>query len=326
MRKALVICILSFHAFNASFSQNLTVLDSLKVRDFIDTLFIDRDINYWSIRLFTHLKSNWFGIMNSDQKLSYVPNNLFGIGVGLGTRKLLLDIGFSPGGNQENVTHRIDLQTAFILKKHFLEAYLHRYQGYNVRSDLDMPEVFRKDLRTLSTGVNYFYLFNADNYSIAADNSGHSRQKKMAGSFAIGGFLFFRNLRADSSIVGGILRNDFNEEAQIERMVGISGGFQGGFTIIFPLPYYFFTSLSIYPGVGLKYENITSETSSYVVENPIFLKMETAGSTGYNGNRIYVTFRLSFNIGTNELGYGNQSISGAWRAKLAVGYKLQKRN
>jgi len=144
MRKALVICILSFHAFNASFSQNLTVLDSLKVRDFIDTLFIDRDINYWSIRLFTHLKSNWFGIMNSDQKISYVPNNLFGIGVGLGTRKLLLDIGFSPGGNQENVTHRIDLQTAFILKKHFLEAYLHRYQGYNVRSDLDMRKFFVK--------------------------------------------------------------------------------------------------------------------------------------------------------------------------------------
>lgn len=325
MKRSLAIFLLAFCFLTIAYSQKQTVLDSLKVPGFIDTLFIDRDINYWSIRVYSVFKSNRFSISNEDSKINFVPNNPYGIGVGIATRKLLLDIGLNIKGNEEEPTKRFDIQANMIYENHVSELFIQRYQGFNVEDNEDEEMFFRNDLITFSMGIQYMYLFNSENYSIAANSTGLSRQKKAAASFGLGGFLFIRNQTADSTIIPGDIQTDFNEEANIVDMFGIGTGVHGGFTVIFPLPCFFFISLSGYPGIGLMYKKVSSETKEYVPSNPLFYKADVAGTFGFNSDRIYITFKVGLGFYDTSLDYGNKSHILTAHAKLALGYKLGRK-
>jgi hypothetical protein len=295
------------------------------VPDFIDTLFIDRDINNWSLRIFTSYKNTRFILSNNNSRLSYVPNNPFGLGIGIATKKMIIDIGFNLKGNKQNITNRYDLKANMMLSKHIFDFYFQRYQGFNVENDSDEPEVFRDDFTSLSLGLKYTYLFNAGNYSVAASSSGLSRQKKAATSFGIGPYLFLRNQSADSTIIPAELQDNFNKEANIKKLFGIGAGIHGGFTAVFPLPYHFFLLLSVNPGIGLMYKNLETETINYTVSDPILYKLDMDGVFGYNGDRIYLTLRLEFNFFGTDLSYENKARFYSANAKLAFGYKLRER-
>jgi hypothetical protein len=257
--------------------------------------------------------------------LKYVPNNPYSIGIGIGTRKLLLDLGINIKGKSKDITKRFDIQLSMIHNTHFFDFYLQRYQGYNAENDIGISSTFRNDLISLSAGLKYLYFFNKRNYSLAAEKSGHSRQKKTATSFGLGSFLFIKNLSADSSLIPMELSGNFNQEAQLTKLFGISIGIHGSFTAIFPLPFHFFTSLSISPGIGLMLKNIETEYISYTPSDPLLYKLEMAGAFGYNGNRIYITFRLGFDFYRTYLDYGNKALFNTTNAKLALGYKLRKK-
>ncbi|MCK4990308.1 MAG: DUF4421 family protein, partial [Bacteroidales bacterium] len=147
-------------------SQDSTFLDKIKLPSFIDTLFIDRDLNNWSVRLFTNYKNNRFLLNSGDESLVYIPNNPLGVGFGLGTRKIILDIAFNIKSKNEEPTERFDLTIAMMLNKHHIDYFLQSYNGYNLNyKDL---EGFRSDISDFASGVDYMYIFNASEYSMAA--------------------------------------------------------------------------------------------------------------------------------------------------------------
>jgi hypothetical protein len=125
------------------------------VPTFIDTLFIDRDINKWAIRLFTNYKINRFKISNSDQYVLFTPNNPWRYGVGVATRKFVLDLAFNIKPKGEESTERIDLLATLLIKNHQIDYFFQRYQGYN--ADNGMTENFRPDITTFSSGFRYLY-------------------------------------------------------------------------------------------------------------------------------------------------------------------------
>ena len=49
--------------------------------DDLDSLLIDRDIENYSIRIFSNYKVNKFSIKDDNSKVKFVPNNRYGIGV-----------------------------------------------------------------------------------------------------------------------------------------------------------------------------------------------------------------------------------------------------
>src|SRR5690606_23392274 len=109
----ILFCFLCFSI--SSHAQKILASDSLNAKQVIDTLFIDRDMNNWSIRVFANYKGQRFTLKDGTDKLSFVPNNKFGIGFGLGTSKLIVDIAINLKGKNENQTERFDMQGSMII-------------------------------------------------------------------------------------------------------------------------------------------------------------------------------------------------------------------
>ncbi len=183
------------------FSQENSIVDKIQFPGFIDTVFIDRDINNWSLRLYTNYKDNRFQLKNKDSDLLYVPSNPFGIGVGFATKKLVLDVGFNIKNKSKDPTDRFDLRASILFKNHQFDYVFQNYKGYTLKNENEIENDFREDFSSLVTGLNYMYVFNANEYSLAAMKSGLARQKKLAFSFGLGGFFFTEKTKADSSII-----------------------------------------------------------------------------------------------------------------------------
>ncbi|NNL01761.1 MAG: hypothetical protein HKP39_05755, partial [Eudoraea sp.] len=93
--KGKLLFLLFFLIGSLCWSQDIEINDSTKTTNPIESLLIDRDLRNWSVRFFGNVKGQWFKLSNDNASLSYIPNNLFGIGVGVATRKLILDIAFN---------------------------------------------------------------------------------------------------------------------------------------------------------------------------------------------------------------------------------------
>jgi len=302
-------------------SQDSIFLEKIKLPSFIDTLFMDRDLNNWSVRLFTNYKNNRFLLNSGDENLVYKPNNPIGVGFGLGNRKVILDIAFNIKSKDKEPTKRFSLLVTMMLHKHHINLFLHSYQGYNL--NYENRETFRTDIKDFSTGVDYMYIFNASQFSMAAMKSGLVRQKKAAITFGLGGFLYYTRTSADSSIVPPELYSYFNEESRIEEMSGIGAGVHASFSAMVPILKNFFASAAITPGVGLMYKFVETESGSYHPEDPFVYKVDFSGILGYNANKFYINFTMGYVIYRTSLDHSNWILNNTIKSKLAIGYKIR---
>ncbi|RLD93080.1 MAG: hypothetical protein DRJ29_09910 [Bacteroidetes bacterium] len=314
-------CMLFFST--SLFSQDSIFLDKIKLPSFIDTLFIDRDLNNWSVRLFTNYKNNRFLLNSGDERLAYIPNNPIGVGFGLGTRKIILDIAFNIKSKNEEPTERFDLTVAMMLNHHSIDFFLQSYSGYNF--NYQDQEGFRSDISDFASGVDYMYIFNASEYSMAAMKSGLGRQKKSAISFGLGGFLYLTRTSADSSIVPPELYPYFNEESRIVELSGIGTGVHASLNAMVPFLKNFFASASITPGIGLMYKFVETESGSYNPEDPFIYKLDISTMLGYNANKYYINFTLGNVLFRTSLDHSNWVLNNTVKSKLAVGYKFGNR-
>ncbi len=321
--KHLLIFILFFLS-KPLFSQDTSFIEKIKIPTFIDTLFIDRDRNNWSIRLFTNYKINKFKLNTADENILYKPNNPFGFGFGLGTRKVIFDLAFNIKQKDKEPTKRFDFQAMLMHHNHYINFVIQSYQGYNVTTD-NLSD-FRPDIRSFSSVLSYLYMFNTRKYSLAAMNSGLARQKQPAINYGLGGFLFMNRISADSSIVS---QSDFpqsNEELWIVNLPAAGVGVHTNFSVSFPFLKYFLASVTITPSIGLLYKYVETESISYHPKNPLMYHVDLTGLIGYSGNRYYITFSMGYSIYKTSLDFGNSILYNTTRAKLALGYKLGRNN
>ncbi len=326
MKKRWFLLVLLLFGLNLGFSQSIKALDSLKTIPFIDTLLIDRNINNWSVRLFGSFKEQRFILRNSDNKIRYVPNNPAGIGAGLATKKFIADILININANKEESTKRFDFATTFLIKDHLFDVFIQDYEGFDVKNDINDESIFRSDINTFAIGVNYLYLFNAKNLSFAAMHSGLYHQKKAAFSFGVGGFMEYDKLNADSSIIPMELEPFFNAEAQIKNSREFAFGAMAGIISIFPLGSGFYAMANVFPGLGLTIKNIETEELKYVPANPLIYNLDLSGGIGYNAKRYYVVLTVRSDSFYTSLDFGNKSSLSQTSAKLAIGYRLGRKN
>jgi len=321
--KRRTLLVLFFLLNSLSWSQNLDKTDSVQTTNLIDSLLIDHDLRNWSVRLLGNVKGQGFKLSNDDASLTYIPNNLFGIGIGVATRKLILDLAFNIKDKSTENTDRFDLQGGYIFDKNVIDFYFQIYDGFNIENSINSNSIFREDIKSIAGGIDYLYLFKAGKYSQSLLRSGLKGQKQSIFSFGIGGFLLYNQISADDSIVPLEFISDFNEQARITNMTSYGIGAMGGLVSLLKLPSNFYIGISAKAGIGLTIKNTDTETESYNSDNPMLYKIKGAILFGYRWKRFYANINFRGNFNTSNLGFGNDGAFSILSGKLALGYRIK---
>lgn len=286
-------------------------------------MFWDKDLSRWSVRALANYKVNQFLLRNDDYTLEYTPNNPSGLGFGIANSKLIVDIIFNLKTNKEAITDRLDIQGDFIIGRSYLLFTYQDYQGFNViNTTTEDTGMFRRDIRTRTLNLSYFYIVNKSVNVLHRIFSGVNRNQKSAGTILGGITTEWHTMDADSSIVPASSSDLFNAEAHIVNYDQYGLSVSCGYSYLFALPSNWLIFLSAAPGVGLSFKNIQAETISYKPSNIYQFTLNADIQIGYNGSRFYALIS-SMNIWFySSINYGNNGSSNSLKFKLVLGWKL----
>jgi len=287
----------------------------------VDSNYVNLGKNIFSIRTFLVFKTQSFKLRNENYGLRYSPNNRFGVGVGFAYYPVLLDIAVNIKIFEENATKRMDFQGEILYKRSLFGLYIQDYTGFNITGDQMSDVEFRPDIKSFTTGLSYFRILNANKISLRSVFAGGAQQKKSVGSFAIGGATSFYKMIADSSIVPWSQREYFNDYALITKILAFNISIKAGYSHVFVLPHGFFVFASLYPGIGIPIQEITS-IEIYKPSKLLNLRLDLQISAGYNGSRIYSTIGYTNHYSNTNLDFSNRLIGRLGRIKWVVGFKL----
>lgn len=293
--------------------------------EIVDTLFIDRDVSHWSVHALTNFKDINFKLSNENNTLLYTPNNRSGVGIGLATSKLMIDLILNLKTNKEEITDRFDMQGNVLLGQEFFFFQVQNYKGFNVKNtSIDDPGIFRRDMKTFVSSLSYTHIFKSGVKTLNAIYTGVNRNYSSAGSFLAGLYGSFHMIQADSSIVPESSKDLFNEEAQIVDMKKYAIGITGGYAYFLKLPKNFFLLAALTPGMGLNFKYVQSVSSSYHLTGLMEFYLYTNIALGYNGSRYYIGISDENEWAFSSLGNGNHGSMNSTKFKLTIGWKLRK--
>ena len=296
--------------------------------DDLDALLIDRDIENYSIRIFTNYKVNKFSIKNDDSRVKYVPNNRYGLGFGFANKKVIVDIAFNIKNPNKEETKRFDLQATTILKdRNFVNIYAQTYKGFKAKNNFDEPSVFRSDIRSISVGFNYLYTLDDIEFSYSLLKAGFP-EKRHENVFITGGVGVFGNFdyfSANPSILSETDSFYFNEQANIKRYQGITLGVLAGFISYFKLPENITATVNVIPGIGLMNKKMTLQDGAYRPSNPMLYKLDFSFGLGYNLNQYYVSLTYANGMYSTDFDNDNKYRLNLTNAKLAIGYRFERK-
>lgn len=298
---------------------------SAQKTSFIDTQYVDAYRNTWSIRAYSIIKAQGLSLRNEQGgDIRYLPDNLFGIGIGISYKFLVLDLGLTLQGD-DNISQRIDLQSTLFLRKHVVDIYFQAYQGFElVEPKVDNPnQKTRKDIRSLAFGFSYYYNFNGNKMAVRVMTNGEHRQKKTSGSWLLGAFSSFFYLKADSSLIPAQLI-DFPEAAQFQNIHLNSFGLAGGYTQIWSLPKGWSLFLAAIPGIGLNGGRLKTEEWFSPPFAPVF-KFQGGAGLGFSSQHIYGALNLSSDNYWLNLGMDNRFQYNLLKVRLSLGYRFSKK-
>lgn len=302
------------------FSANAQTLED------VDSLLVDRNLENYSIRVFSNFKVKKFSIKDDNSKAKFVPNNRYGLGFGIASEKFIIDLAFNIKNPNKEETKRFDLQATTILKKqHYVNLYIQTYKGFNAKNDFDEQTVFRNDIRSVTFGLNYLYTFDDVEFSYSQLKAGLSkeRNKDVYITGGLGVFGVYDYFSAKPSIFTDTTSPYFNDEANVKRYNGRAIGILAGFVSFFKLPENITATFNIMPGIALMNKKITLQDDSYRPSNPMLYKLDFLVGLGYGYKRYYVSLTYGNGFYTTDFDNDNKYLFNLSNAKLAIGYKLK---
>lgn len=298
-------------------SQAQLPTDSLRPLELIDTLFIDRDLKNWSVRFLINARDVRFRLRNDVEDVRYIPTNRIGLGLGIASRKLILDFNVALKFDDEIQTDMFNMLGTAVFGKHVIDAFLQDFHGFYKRDELTGEEVFRDDASSLLMGINYSQHLKSTQYSITSLRSGLDYQRKSVISPMVGGFLLVDRLKADSTLIG------FDpDRTDIEKYTSFGFGGSAGISGLLVLPFDMFAAINLMPSAGLLLKTVRSPEGREIAANPFVFMLSSSATIGYNGENIYVNLTIQTNRATTELPYNMRHNLQQTNAKLAIGYKL----
>lgn len=310
-----------------------------------DTNYVESYLHLLTSRVYASIKSAGVSIGDDriDQQIVYHPNEPLILGVGANYGILGLNIGFNfPFVNNDDdkygTTDYLDLQTHIYLRPLTLDLYMQYYKGYHQTDPndwyTDWPTIDtlpkRPDLQSISLGLNGQYIFNNKKFSLRAPFLQNEWQKKSAGSFLLGGNIFFADIKGDSSLIpteGG--DTAFFDGLHFHQYRVINGGPIAGYAHTFVVKQHFFLTMMLVGGLSgggswaYTAEKDEADRSGFTVAGNLTGRV----ALGYNSRRVYVgvsylgiLIRNQSPVPETWLGYN----TGMFRFNVVYRFKLKK--
>ncbi|MCD7936850.1 MAG: DUF4421 domain-containing protein [Tannerellaceae bacterium] len=252
-------------------------MDSAYIRPFPEEFTI-RPYFYYK---FTTLTTQ----INGEEEMRYHPNTPVGIGVGFTYRNYALNLAYAPPffrDKEKGKTKYIDLQYHYYSRKYLFDLLFQDYKGfYNVYNRRRELVHLYPDIHVIQYGASGQYVFNHRKFSYRAAFYGNEKQVRPAGSFQVGGGLYYNKLNSDTTqILAG--RNWFRN-----YQLSVTGGYV--YTFVFKRD--FFVTAGLSAGVNLGIEKIGRSGERLEVTPNLFPRV----AWGYNGDDWALLFNFVLN-------------------------------
>ncbi len=282
----------------------------------IDTSYVKSYRHQLLIRTYAITKYNkWSFIDNSSgDQFNFEPNSNLNLGLGFNYKWVGLNAAFNfPIINNDDDklgdTRFLDLQADFYGRRHLINIIYQDYKGYRItESNLILPQISvtdtffskRSDISTRAFGLNGFYNFNQDRFSFLSSFIQNEWQKRSAGSFFVGGYLSWLQMRSDSSFVPSSLNNNFPLFRNVNTTEFGNLGVSGGYAYTFVFFKNFFITLSAALGIGGEISKASADDQEdfFWREASINYSAFTKGAVGYNKDSFHIGLNFSSNFNT----------------------------
>ncbi len=308
----------------------------------VDSSYYDALDDHLTLKLFTAQKYSEFALNDNvyDMHLDYRANPTRSYGVGMSYKWLGFNIGYGfSAANQDDEkygeTHRIDLQTAILLRKLSLTLFASHYQGYylenssSVFDDWD-PSLYYKrgDIRDLTFGISANYMFNYKHFSNRAIFLQNEWQKRTAGTFVLGGSIYYRQTRSDSSLIPTNMPiPDFYDGVDFNAIRYVAAGAEGGYLFNFVVHQNWFINFGLMVGLSSGYNALQKTSGSLLEAYNLNATVITNGAMGYNNKQFYIGFGYQRYIAGAQSpieDMGMSYVSGKGHIVVAYRFKVKK--
>ncbi|MCY7409436.1 MAG: DUF4421 domain-containing protein [Chitinophagales bacterium] len=321
--------LLFFLQSNKSFCQVKFTL----IKTDIDSSYIERRPSSWSARIFGVSKSQTFSLsdLNSNLKVSFVPNAKASLGLGVSYGNFALDLGVNISHTKKdtlNQTKSFDFLSTLVTNQHVLGFNFQLHGGFFSSTQIPLVDTpansFRSDIRTFNLGINYLYNFGYRKFSFNAAFLGAQIQKQSAGAPVVGVFFTYYDLRSNDNLIPTDLHSSFSSYGQISEANLLSSGLLAGYAYTLVLPKSFYISVSLVPGIAFNIGDAKSE-NYYHIGHPVTVspKLESLNAVGYGGKKFYAVLSYSIDQNFVNLGNKNQLNYNASKAKFVFGIRIK---
>ncbi|HEY0297765.1 MAG TPA: DUF4421 family protein, partial [Arachidicoccus sp.] len=171
---------------------------------------------------------------------NYKPNNSKGIGIGVSYRYATLDFAYGVLGrdNDKGKTHTVSLLTSLYKHQWVYDFVLQHYKGMYLTPQHVYSEnnnyYLRPDIAAALIGGDFWRILNSDKFSYRAVMTQNDWQLKSAGSFLLGGEIYYEAISGDSAFVPVAIANSFPQnEVHKDYSLRIGPGIGYVYTLVF---------------------------------------------------------------------------------------------
>lgn len=224
-------------------------------------LWAQRDSTYirpyehnFSVR--TYLAINFLSMeqqTGTEEYKKFMPNNPPNIGLGFSMNNTIVNVSYGQGFNfmrdkEKGRTKALDLQIHNYGKKFTFDVFIQRYRGFYAEDESGNVLALYPDLKIRQYGAYGQYIFNNKKFSYRAAFNQNEKQLKSAGSFLIGGGVYFSKIESDSSFV----------HKKRNSLHNFQFGVSGGYAYLWAINKRWFASISTTVGVNIGSEKFNT--------------------------------------------------------------------
>ena len=275
-----------------------------------------------SIRIYPLAKINSLELKVPEGTISLQPNGTGSIGLGFNYK--WLGFGFSVGFpaskqsiEEKGETGRFDMQLSYFGKRLAADGFIQQYKGYYMANPSDFipwdnPNYpTARDLWVFSYGGSVHYIFNSNKLSVKAAYLRNQIQKKSAGSFAAGLFLYKDRVGSEQGFVPPELPTLLQQSVDLKEFDAFTIGVSGGYIYTFVLRSNFFLNLSLFPGMGYRRFDLKTLDDTHRSINTLGVQLIARSAVGYEFKHFYMGLTMSvilrnfsYNVSEVNLGTG----------------------